>query len=139
MDPKMQDKLLHKVGTKYKMVSLFQKRMRELVRGLPPLVTIESTDFWRIAEAEILEGKVQLIMGDEASKMRREIAAREAEDLARKGKSDSKAKPPESPAPTPTPTISTPTIPTPTIPTPAPVVQLEPRPINRPSRWLIAW
>ena len=82
MQPHMLDKLLAKVGGKYKLVSLYQKRIRELVRGLPPLVETDGLDNWQIVSREILEGKVELITGEEGDRMRREQAARESEELA---------------------------------------------------------
>ena len=81
MDPVTQDQLLTKVGGNFKMVVLIQKRMRELVRGLPALVPHEdATNLWDIVAKEILDGKVDLITGDAAEKIRKEIAAREAEE-----------------------------------------------------------
>ena len=81
MDPQTQVKLLAKMGGRFKLVSLVQKRQRELMRGLPPLVVVEATphDLWRIVTQEILEDKVQLVTGEEAERLRKEQAAREAE------------------------------------------------------------
>lgn len=76
------EKLLAKVGGKYKLVTLFQKRMRELQRGLPRLVESESTNLWDIVSKEIFDNKVDLIMGVEAEQMRKELAQRESEELA---------------------------------------------------------
>ena len=76
------EKLLAKVGGKYKLVTLYQKRMRELQRGLPRLVETDSTNLWDIVSQEIFENKVDLIMGVEAEQMRKEIAQRETEELA---------------------------------------------------------
>ncbi|MBI3830244.1 MAG: DNA-directed RNA polymerase subunit omega [Planctomycetes bacterium] len=80
MEPELLDKLLTKVGSKFKLVSLYQKRMRELVRGLPPLTETDTMDPWDIAAKEILNNKVDLIIGEEAERIRRDIAAREAEE-----------------------------------------------------------
>lgn len=77
-----QETLLKVVGTKYRMVTLFQKRLRELVRGLPALVETNSTDPWVICQEEIAQGKISLIMGEEAEKLRKELAAKEADELA---------------------------------------------------------
>ena len=82
MDPKMMDSLLAKVGGKFKLVTLYQKRTRELMRGMPPLVETEGMNSLEVVGREILEGKVELIVGEEAEKMRRELAARESEELA---------------------------------------------------------
>jgi DNA-directed RNA polymerase subunit omega len=93
--------LLDKVGGKYKLVTLFQKRMRELQRGLPRLVTVESGNVWEVVGKEILESKVDLIIGEEADQIRREQASREAEETAdaeKKGKKPGLEKPAEAPA-----------------------------------------
>ena len=82
MEPQLLEGLLIKVGGKFKLVSLYQKRMRELVRGLPPLVQTETNDIWDVAAKESHEGKVDLILGEEAEKLRKEQAAREAEEAA---------------------------------------------------------
>ena len=82
MEPKELESLLNKVGGKYKLVTLYQKRMRELQRGLPRLVTSETGSPWDVVSKEIMTGKVDLIMGEEADSMRKEIALREAEDNA---------------------------------------------------------
>jgi DNA-directed RNA polymerase subunit K/omega len=83
MEPKELEQLLAKVGGKYKLVTLYQKRMRELQRGMPRLVESASeSSMWDIVSAEIMTSKVDLIMGEEADHMRKELALREAEDLA---------------------------------------------------------
>ncbi|MCZ7645710.1 MAG: hypothetical protein M5U26_10570 [Planctomycetota bacterium] len=102
--PELQAKILHKCGGTYKAVVLFQKRLRELVRGLPPLVETkgdQELDLWDAVAREILSSKVDLIMGEEAERMRREQAAREADELP--GKPKDGATPPPPPAPTPMP------------------------------------
>ena len=89
MEPKELELLLNKVGGKYKLVTLYQKRMRELQRGLPRLVSSETGNLWEIVSNEIMTSKVDLIMGEEADQMRKELALREAEDNAeaeKKGK-----------------------------------------------------
>jgi DNA-directed RNA polymerase subunit K/omega len=80
MEPRELETLLTEVGGKFKLVTLFQKRMRELQRGLPRLVLDENATVWDTVTAEIMEGKVDLIMGEEADQMRKELAAREAEE-----------------------------------------------------------
>ena len=82
MDPKTMDSLLARVGGKFKLVTLYQKRARELMRGMPPLVETEGLNSLEIVAKEILEGKVELITGEEAEKMRRELAVRESEEIA---------------------------------------------------------
>ena len=95
LDPIMQDRLLAKVGGKFKLAVLVQKRMRELVRGLPPLVLNDDpSDLWAIVSKEIMEDKVDLITGEAAEKIRREMAVREAEALEAKETKDHKPKEP---------------------------------------------
>jgi DNA-directed RNA polymerase subunit K/omega len=85
--------LLAKVGGKYKLVTLYQKRMRELQRGLPRLVEVESGNMWDVVSKEIMTSKVDLIMGEEADTMRKELALREAEEAANDEKKNKKAEP----------------------------------------------
>lgn len=72
--------LLDKVGGKYKLVTLYQRRMRELQRGLPRLADVDSQNIWDIVSTEILQSKVDLLMGEEAEQMRKDLALREAEE-----------------------------------------------------------
>ena len=105
MEPRELETLLAKVGGKYKLVTLFQKRMRELQRGLPRLIEGEGNTVWDTVSQEIMSSKVDLMMGEEAEHMRKEIAAREAEEVAaeerRKNEKNKAAKPavPEPAAP----------------------------------------
>lgn len=81
MNPITLDKMLTKVGGKYRLVSLYQKRLRELQRGLPALVQAEDEEpLESLVCREILDGKVDLLMGEAAEKLRKEIAAREADE-----------------------------------------------------------
>ena len=82
MEARELEALLTKVGGKYKLVTLYQKRMRELQRGLPRLVNTDSPNLWDIVSSEIFQNKVDLLMGEEAEALRKEIAHREAEELA---------------------------------------------------------
>ncbi|MGD0089424.1 MAG: DNA-directed RNA polymerase subunit omega [Planctomycetota bacterium] len=88
MEPRELETLLAKVGGKFKLVTLYQKRMRELQRGLPKLVLADTNNLWDIVSKEIFESKVDLIMGDEALQMRKDLAARESEELAEAEKAD---------------------------------------------------
>jgi len=54
---------MEKVGGRYILTALLQKRVRELVRGEKPLVEVAGSDFIDLALAEVLEGKVE--MGEE--------------------------------------------------------------------------
>jgi DNA-directed RNA polymerase subunit K/omega len=78
MEARELEQLLAKVGGKYKLVTLYQKRMRELQRGLPRLAEVDSVNLWDIVSTEIFSSKVDLVMGEEAEQMRKELALREA-------------------------------------------------------------
>ena len=95
MEAKELESLLAKVGGKYKLVTLFQKRMRELQRGLPRLIETDATNPWDVVAKEISDGKVDLIMGEEAEQMRKEVAQREVEELAEAEKKGKLPKPVE--------------------------------------------
>lgn len=88
MEPKQLEDLLNKVGGKYKLVTLYQRRMRELQRNAPRLVAIDSTNIWDICTQEIMDSKVDLIMGEEADEMRKELLLREAEENEKAEKSE---------------------------------------------------
>lgn len=58
------DELDAKVGGRFKLTSLLQKRIRELVAGAPRLVEIRSDNPIDVAIAEIRAGKVELVAED---------------------------------------------------------------------------
>lgn len=67
------DVLSDKVGGRFHLVVLLQKRVRELMGGMPPLVKgTEGMTFEDIACAEILSGELWLASGEEAEKLRGE-------------------------------------------------------------------
>lgn len=88
MEPKQLEDLLNKVGGKYKLVTLFQKRMRELQRNMPKLVISDSTNLWDLTSEEIMQSKVDLVMGEEADEMRKVLALKEAEENEKAEKSE---------------------------------------------------
>ena len=92
MEPHELEELLNKLGGKYKLVTLFQKRMRELQRGLPRLVESDATNLWRVVAKEIMSSKVDLVMGTEAEQMRKELVIREAEENADHEKKNEKSR-----------------------------------------------
>jgi len=110
MDPVLLEEMLKKIGGKYRMVSLYQKRLRELLRGLPPLVEISGeVDFREVVAREILAGKVEILLGEDAESLRKELAAKEEENLllsgkgkqdAKKGGAGTESKPVAAPVPT---------------------------------------
>jgi len=61
-DIETEEALVTKVGGKFKLTTLIQKRMVELNRGASPLVEVEGEepDAWQIVVQEILEGKIEL-------------------------------------------------------------------------------
>ncbi|MCX7805342.1 MAG: DNA-directed RNA polymerase subunit omega [Planctomycetota bacterium] len=74
------DELTEKAGGRFRLVCLVQKRMREIQKGLPPLVDVPpGTDPMEIVVREIMADKVKLLTGEAAEKARREMAMREAE------------------------------------------------------------
>jgi DNA-directed RNA polymerase subunit omega len=70
MDGKMEEKiriideLETKVGGRFQLTALLQKRIRELVAGAPRLVDIRSANPIDVAIEEIRAGKVQLVAED---------------------------------------------------------------------------
>ena len=83
------DELIVKAGGRYRFVALVQRRMRELQRGLAPLVERQGT-FLETAIEELNQGKIWLATGEEAEKLQEE----------RVGEPQEKPKSPETPAPT---------------------------------------
>ncbi len=69
LDIDLEEALVEKVGGKFALTSLLQKRMVELNRGALPLIQCdtedESKDLRRLACREILEGKIVLGPRDE--------------------------------------------------------------------------
>lgn len=68
-------------GGRFRLVSLMQKRLRELQQGAPPLVeNIENLADYEIVAEEIRQKKIWLITGKEADEIReahrKEIEAR---------------------------------------------------------------
>lgn len=82
------DELILKAGGRFRFVALVQRRMRELQRGLAPLVERQGT-FLETAIEELNQGKIWLVSGEEAAKLNEERVGELAE----------KPKAPEKPAP----------------------------------------
>lgn len=93
METKELEDMQGKLGGKYKLVTLYQKRLRELQRGMPKLADAPSQDPWDIVTTEIMTGKIDLVMGEEAEQMRKEIALREAEEGEKEGEKGGGRKP----------------------------------------------
>ena len=58
------DELDAKVGGRFKLTALLQKRIRELVAGAPRLVEIRSDNPIDVAIAEVRAGKIELVTED---------------------------------------------------------------------------
>jgi len=58
------DELESRVGGRFKLTALLQKRVRELVAGAPRLVDIRSENPIDIAIAEVRAGKIELVPED---------------------------------------------------------------------------
>lgn len=65
------DVLAAKVGGRFHLVSLMQKRVRELMQGAHPFVEdVEDKALEQVAGEEVLAGSVWLLIGEEADKAR---------------------------------------------------------------------
>ena len=58
------DELDQKVGGRFKLTALLQRRIRELVAGAPRLVDVRSDNPIDVAIAEVRAGKVELVAED---------------------------------------------------------------------------
>ena len=58
------DELDQKVGGRFKLTALLQRRIRELVAGAPRLVDIRSDNPIDVAIAEVRAGKIELVAED---------------------------------------------------------------------------
>ena len=59
-DELMEERIVNKVGGRFKLSTLIQKRMVALNRGSRPLVEIQSKDAMEIVIREIMEDKIYL-------------------------------------------------------------------------------
>ena len=60
LDIELEEALILKVGGKFKLTTLIQKRMVELNRGAAPLIRQDGMDMRRLVYQEILQDKIQL-------------------------------------------------------------------------------
>lgn len=66
------DELSEIVGGRIRLVSLMQKRLRELGQGMRPLVeSVEGLQDFEIVAEEIRQKKIWLVVGEEADKLRK--------------------------------------------------------------------
>ena len=61
MDVDRLERLTQKLGGRFRLTALLQKRLTELVRGSPPLVDLPSNNYFEIALREIEEGRIELL------------------------------------------------------------------------------
>jgi len=61
LDIDVEEVLIQKVGGKFKLTSLIQKRMVELNRGARPLVKADGKNLRQIVYEEILQDKIMLV------------------------------------------------------------------------------
>ena len=64
MDPERLEKLTQKVGGRFRLTALLQKRMAELVKGSPPMLEVSNEvadNLFEIALQEIEAGRIELI------------------------------------------------------------------------------
>ena len=61
MDVDRLEQLTQKVGGRFRLTALLQKRLSELVKGSPPLVDLPSNNYFEIALREIEEGRIELL------------------------------------------------------------------------------
>ena len=59
------DTIIHKIGGRFKLTALIQKRWLELMRGSRPMVEHEGLSDLETVIKEIAEGKVDALMPDE--------------------------------------------------------------------------
>jgi DNA-directed RNA polymerase subunit omega len=73
-----EEELVRKVGGKFSLTTLLQKRMVELNRGAPPLVKVQGDrrDLRRIVCQEVLENKIALTDREEVTRGMEEEKAR---------------------------------------------------------------
>jgi len=102
--------LKERAGSAYRLVTLFQKRMRELERGWPPLVDPAGRKLHQVVQEEFERGLIHLAIGEKADALREERSAEEAELTRRRlvrergsrlsgPSSEVPGKPPAAPAP----------------------------------------
>ncbi len=64
MEETLPQQLVRQVGGSFKLTTLLQKRVRELVRGQKPLFETRERNYVRIAAEEMRRGLIQLVPDD---------------------------------------------------------------------------
>jgi DNA-directed RNA polymerase subunit omega len=73
--------IVNKVGGRFKLSTLIQKRLVQLNQGSRALVNVDTHDKMSIVLAEIMQDKISLSMSNEVQTLDEQIAAFEGPDL----------------------------------------------------------
>lgn len=76
LDEFREDDIVRKVGGRFKLSTLVQKRMVALNRGASPLIDLQTKDMMQVVVAEIMQNKIYLDTSGEV-----QIAADESETV----------------------------------------------------------
>jgi len=74
------ERLTTKVGGRFRLTSLLQKRLTELVKGSPPLVDLPSNNYFEVAIREIEEGRIELVEAPTVGAAERLLAPQEEDE-----------------------------------------------------------
>lgn len=73
MEDTLPQKLVRQVGGSFRLTSLLQKRVRELVRGAKPLFETRERNFIKIASEELKRGLIELVPDEDQGPARLEV------------------------------------------------------------------
>jgi DNA-directed RNA polymerase subunit omega len=76
-----EEEIVNKVGGRFKLSTLIQKRLVQLNQGSRALVNVDTHDKMSIVLKEIMENKITLSMNNEVQTLDEQIAAFEGPDL----------------------------------------------------------
>lgn len=76
-----EEEIVNKVGGRFKLSTLIQKRLIQLNQGSRALVNVDTHDKMSIVLKEIMEDKIMLNMNSEVQTLDEQIAAFEGPDL----------------------------------------------------------
>jgi len=76
-----EEEIVNKVGGRFKLSTLIQKRLVQLNQGSRALVNVDTHDKMSIVLKEIMEDKITLSMNNEVQTLDEQIAAFEGPDL----------------------------------------------------------
>ena len=69
------DDIIHKIGGRFRLTALIQRRLVELMQGARPMVETKGLTDMEIVVQEILEGKIEAIMPEEGGDLEEEDEA----------------------------------------------------------------